>query len=108
MLGGDGRLTIFGIADRIAMDRGGTSRSVARLEKRGLVIRQDDPSDRRRSYVALTDEGWAIHDEIARFALAREERLLKNFSPGESARLRRYLSALLAEADAMIAEGWSP
>jgi len=90
------------------MDRGGTSRSVARLEKRGLVIRQDDPSDRRRSYVALTDEGWAIHDEIARFALAREERLLKNFSPGDCARLRRYLGALLAEADAMIAEGWSP
>ena len=27
VLGGDGRSTIFGIADRIAMDRGGTSRS---------------------------------------------------------------------------------
>ena len=108
VLGGDGRLTIFGIADRIAMDRGGTSRSVARLEKRGLVARQDDPSDRRRSYVELTDEGWAVHDEIAHFALAREERLLRNFSPGDSARLRQYLDALVAEADAMIAEGWSP
>ena len=108
VLGGDGRSTIFAVADRIAMDRGGTSRSVARLENRGLVTRQDDPSDRRRSYVELTDEGWAVHDEIARFALAREERLLRNFSTGDSARLRRYLNALAAEADAMIAEGWSP
>ena len=108
VLGGDGRSTIFGISDRIAMDRGGTSRSVARLEKRGLVSRQDDPSDRRRSYVELTDEGWAVHDEIARFALAREARLLRNFSAGESAQLRRHLNALVAEADAMIAEGWSP
>lgn len=108
VLGGDGRSTIFAIADRIAMDRGGTSRSVARLENRGLVTRQDDPSDRRRSYVELTDEGWAVHDEIARFALAREERLLRNFSPGDSARLRRYLNALATEANAMIAEGWSP
>lgn len=108
VLGGDGRSTIFGIADRIAMDRGGTSRSVARLEKRGLVMREDDPSDRRRSYVELTEAGWAIHDEIARFALAREERLLRNFPPSDSARLRRYLSALAAEADAMIAEGWAP
>ena len=108
VLGGDGRSTIFAIADRIAMDRGGTSRSVARLENRGLVTRQDDPSDRRRSYVELTDEGWAVHDEIARFALAREERLLRNFAPGDSARLRRYLNALATEANAMIAEGWSP
>ena len=108
VLGGDGRSTIFEIADRIAMDRGGTSRSVARLEKRGLVTRQDDPSDRRRSYVELTDKGWAVHDEIARFALAREERLLRNFSPGDSARLRTFLRTLLAEADAMIAEGWAP
>ncbi len=108
VLGGDGRSTIFGIADRIAMDRGGTSRSVARLEKRGLVTRRDDPSDRRRSYVELTDDGWAVHDEIARFALAREERLLRNFSPGDNARLRKILNALVAEADEMIAEGWAP
>ena len=33
VLGSDGRSTIFAIADRIAMDRGGTSRSVARLEE---------------------------------------------------------------------------
>ena len=108
LLGGAGRLTIFGIADRIAMDRGGTSRSVARLEKRGLILRRDDPSDRRRSHVELTNEGRAVHDEIARFALAREQRLLRNFSAGDSARLRRYLNALVAEADAMIAEGWAP
>ena len=108
VLGGDGRSTIFAIADRIAMDRGGTSRSIARLEKRGLVVRRGDPSDRRRSYIELTDEGCAVHDEIVRFALAREERLLRNFTPGDSARLRRYLNALAAEADAMIAEAWSP
>ena len=108
VLGGDGRSTIFGIADRIAMDRGGTSRSVARLEKRGLVARQHDPADRRRSFVELTDEGRAVHDEIARFALAREERLLRNFSPGDCARLRQFLNTLVTEADAMIAEGWTP
>lgn len=108
LLGADGRSTIFAIADRIAMDRGGTSRSVARLERRGLVTRTDDPADRRRSRVELTEEGRAVHDEIARFALAREARLLRNFAPADSARLRRDLNALVAEADAMIAEGWSP
>ncbi len=108
ILGGVGQSTVFSVADFIAMDRGGTSRSISRLEDRGYVQRKDDPTDRRRSYVELTPEGWELHEKIVHFALAREERLLKNVSPEDSARLRDLLNTLIAEADQMVAEGWTP
>jgi|GEM_PF-912094 len=108
ILGSEGRSTVFEVADFIAMDRGGTSRSISRLEGRGIVQRKNDPSDRRRSYLELTPVGWDLHEKIVHFALAREERLLKNVSHEDAARLRKLLNILIAEADQMVAEGWTP
>lgn len=108
ILGCDGRSTIFEIADRIAMDRGGTSRSIAHLEERGLLTRTSDPLDRRKSYVELTDSGWELHADITGFAIAREKRLLAGLSANDSARLKKLLKALIDEADVMIAEEWAP
>ena len=54
------------------MDRGTVSRSVARLEKRGLVYRISDANDGRVSIVTLTDAGSEIADQIASFMLERE------------------------------------
>ena len=106
--GDGGRSTILEVADTLGMDRGGTSRSIARLEERGLLTRQDDPKDRRRSFVELTRDGWALYDEIVQFALAREQRLLRKFSADEQAVLREMLNIVHAEADEMLAEGWVP
>lgn len=108
VLGAAGRATIFDIADRISMDRGGTSRAIARLEDNGYLLREDDPTDRRRSFVDLTDAGWRLHDEIIRFSLAREERLLQTLSSKDRERFRDILKLLIDEADTMIAERWTP
>ena len=108
VLGADGRSTIFEIADRIAMDRGGTSRSITHLEKHGVVKRVEDPQDRRRSLISLTKDGWTLHSEIVRFARSREERLLRHLTPADSAHLRKLLRTLINEADDMMAEGWAP
>ena len=108
VVGDGGRCTILDVADTMGMDKGGTSRSIARLEERGLLSRRDDPTDRRRSFVELTPEGWAICDEIAQFALAREQRLLRDFSAEERALLINMLNRIHAEAGEMLARGWSP
>lgn len=108
VLGALGRTTIFDIADMIAMDRGGTSRAVAGLEDRGLVQRQSDPADRRRSFAALTEDGAALHETVVAFAMAREERLLRDFTLEERAVLRGMLGRLISEAETMILEQWTP
>ena len=108
ILGRDGPSTINAVADRIAMDRGGTSRAIARMEQRGLVHRLPQQGDRRRSCVDLTDAGRALHERVARFANAREERLVRSLDPADRARLAQLLHRLEAEILSMQAEDWRP
>lgn len=108
ILGRVGASTINEIADSIAMDRGGTSRAITRMEKRGLVRRVPDGQDRRRSPVALTETGFDLHRKVVRFALAREERLTRTLSADERATLAALLNRLDTEAKAMLASEWRP
>lgn len=105
ILGRDGASTINAVADRIAMDRGGTSRAITRLEGRGLIHRLTQ-SDRRRSCVALTDEGHRLHDRVAHFANARERQLLQGLSEAERAQLSALLDRLEGNLGVMIESGW--
>ena len=52
------------IASMLCVDGSTSTWIVDRLEEKGLVVRQADPSDRRVRLVALTDEGRRIRDEI--------------------------------------------
>ncbi|GGS89682.1 transcriptional regulator [Streptomyces cinerochromogenes] len=45
------------IAAEFAIGVGATSKSADRLEKQGWIVRQPNPSDRRSSLLALTDDG---------------------------------------------------
>jgi len=53
------------LAERVVLDRASTSRSLARLEKRGLINRDACGRDRRRRIISLTPEGQDLHDRIA-------------------------------------------
>lgn len=75
ILGSDQNQSINQVADSIAMDRGGTSRAISRLEHRGMVERKGDPEDRRRSTVSLTSSGQEIYEIIVKFTRWREEKL---------------------------------
>lgn len=52
-----GRLRIGDLADREGVSAPTATRVVASLEELGLLSRTSDPSDRRTSYIALTEEG---------------------------------------------------
>ena len=104
ILGRDGPSSINQVADRIAMDRGGTSRAISRLEKRGLILRDGDPADRRRSKIRLTGDGVALQDEIAGFANQRERQLTASLQEGEKDTLVRLLKTLDSQVDALLAD----
>jgi DNA-binding MarR family transcriptional regulator len=64
------------------------SHAVARLEERGLVRREDCPTDRRGAIAVLTDAGWDV---------------LVAAAPGHVGEIRRRLfDPLTAEESAML------
>lgn len=103
ILGRDGPSTINQVADRIAMDRGGTSRAITRLETQGIIVRRTDPNDRRRSTVLLAEEASELHNKIAAFANARETQLTASLTHDQKTTLTTMLLKINREINSMLA-----
>jgi DNA-binding MarR family transcriptional regulator len=84
------------VAERTAMDKVAVSRALARLVAAGRVNRAIHDNDKRRSVLSLTDTGWAMHDEVAPMARAREREVLAKLDAEECAWLTRILDKLQA------------
>jgi DNA-binding MarR family transcriptional regulator len=67
----------------IGFDKGPVSRTLAAMEKRGLVAIRSDPNDGRTHAISLTAKGRAIHDKVIVAALERERRLLSCLTKDE-------------------------
>lgn len=100
VLGRFGPLSANGVAEKTQMDKVRVSRAVARLVASGRVSRRIDPADRRRSVLALTAAGKAVHREIVPHARRVEARLLAGLAPAERLRLDRLVAKLEARARA--------
>jgi len=64
---------MFEVADAIVMSRSGLTRLIDRLEQAGLVRRSSCPSDRRGSFIGITDAGretlrqmWTVYEAVIR------------------------------------------
>ncbi len=53
----DGRLRMFQLVEDLQWEQSRLSHHIARMERRGLVIREDCTTDRRGAFVVLTDAG---------------------------------------------------
>lgn len=82
------------VAERTAMDKVAVSRALARLVEAGRVSRSIHDNDKRRSVLGLTDAGWAIHDDVAPMARAREREVLARLTTEERTWLVRILDRL--------------
>jgi len=108
VLSGEAPLEISQISDRVAMDRGGCSRSIAALEERGLIERVRHAADRRRSPVQLTASGRRLGAKLAAFARACSDELLSALAPEERGAMVESLNRLRLKAIEMHAQAWRP
>ncbi len=91
-------LSVSELADKIGVDQPRASRLVQQCVEFGLVQREADPDDARRTRIVLTDAGRAI---LSRFRGDRREAIeqaLGAFTDAERAELARLLAKL--------ADGW--
>ncbi|WP_407520104.1 MarR family winged helix-turn-helix transcriptional regulator [Methylobacterium oryzisoli] len=85
----------------IGFDKGPVSRTLAAMERRGLVDTAEDPGDARRRLIRLTEAGAALHDRIIVVALERERRLLACLDAEQQATLIGLLNRLHANLPAV-------
>src|SRR5215218_3449337 len=75
------RVRLGDLAARMAWSRSRLSHHITRMERRGLVTREDCTSDGRGAFVVLTDAGW---------------RAIRGAAPGHVASVRRHFIDLLS------------
>jgi len=103
-LRGDGPQRITTLAERERVAQPTMTTLVQRLERDGLVARQDDPDDKRACRIAVTDSGLqALQQRAAKRAHWLGE-LLEQLSEPERAAIADALDAL----DSVIAKGTPP
>jgi DNA-binding MarR family transcriptional regulator len=95
----DHRLRMSDLAAQTALSTSGITRIVDRLERRGLLARQDCPEDRRSSLAALTEDGLAqLSDYLPALLAAIDTAIIEVLRPRQ---LDQLVSALRVLRDAL-------
>ncbi|SNY37353.1 MarR family winged helix-turn-helix transcriptional regulator [Paractinoplanes atraurantiacus] len=82
----------------LGLDKSSVSGLVDRAQRRGLITRTPSPTDRRSSYVSMTDTGQALATRIAAEFATSIEALTEGLSPDER-RLLTTLATRIVSAD---------
>ncbi len=86
----DESLTAIRLAEHLGMTRAGVGKTLAKLERRGLISRERNPEDRRSALLRLTPEGIRLIDEVFPRELEAHGRLFTGLGDGRA----RILDAL--------------
>jgi DNA-binding MarR family transcriptional regulator len=87
------------LADRLDADKSHVVRLIDQLERRALVTRAADPSDRRRHRIALTDAGRTVLRGASPATEAIEAAQLQALSAAERRTLTTLLQRVLESQD---------
>ncbi len=91
-----GRMAMGELANEIVLSSGGVTRLIDRIEEAGLVARVACPTDRRTTYVVLTERG---HDTLERtsetYLSLLDQHLMAKTTPTEREGLEAGLKRLL-------------
>lgn len=93
---GDGQLRNYELIKLLAWEQSRLSHHIGRMEKRGLVVRLRCPSDKRGSFIQITEAGRAAINEAAPGHVAEVRRLLiDRLDPDELRALHRISQKVL-------------
>jgi DNA-binding MarR family transcriptional regulator len=101
---GAGEVTQQQIADRLSIDKSRVSRLCTTLERKHLVVRERDDSNRRNLRVRLTDSGQEAAARLRHAWRAYHEQMLTAMTPQERQGLLLGLTAFAREISAVHTE----
>lgn len=93
-----GPLPFAQVAARSTLDKAQVSRSVRKLQERGLIEVEPDAAHAQRLLLSTTAEGRKLHERVRRVAAREQVRLLSTLSPVQRDTLWHALQVLTAAA----------
>ncbi len=90
-----GRLAVSDIGDDLGVSNAAASQLLDRLVQQGLVLRSENPQDRREKQLVLTDLGRRVLLESTRTRLAWLDRLSATLSLEEQAKIVEAINILV-------------
>lgn len=93
--------TVASLARDLEIDPGAMTRSLDRLEAKGLIKRERSTGDRRVVQLVLTDEGRQVARKVPAVITEVLNGHLQGFSESEWALLRDFLKRMLANGEAL-------
>lgn len=94
------------VGSRTSMDRARVSRAQQRLVDLKLITAEEDPLDKRRVVLRLTEEGVRITEAIVPDALRTAQWLADALEPSERRQLERILAKFLKRTEELDIEGY--
>nr|WP_321270331.1 MarR family transcriptional regulator [uncultured Tolumonas sp.] len=86
------------ICKSLGVDGGAVTRMLDRLEKKELITRSPDPSDRRSLLIAVTDKGREMIDRALPLAVNAQKELVSALTDDEIQQLKVTLRKILVAA----------
>lgn len=80
------------LAERLLLEKSSVSRLAADMERKGWLVRERDPANRRFYRLRLTDRGRSCHARVGSAFHEHVSRLIETMTPAERAALVKGLS----------------
>ncbi|MDV3456584.1 MarR family winged helix-turn-helix transcriptional regulator [Sphingomonas sp. HF-S4] len=96
-----GAMSQQALCGRTRMDKVTVSRAAIALAERGLIQRGANPDDQRSHLLSLSEQGWALYEQVAPKALEFERRIFATLSESEREQLGAMLERIEAAAVAL-------
>ncbi|WPZ36504.1 MarR family transcriptional regulator [Thalassobaculum sp. OXR-137] len=94
MLAEEGAASQNALGRMTAMDPATIQGVIRRLEERGLITREPDPDDKRRTKLRLSEEGEALVHEVTSLGTRVTERTLAPIDPEDRRKFLEMLAKL--------------
>jgi len=88
-------ITAMRICEVLRLDKAAVSRSLQMLEQAGLVRYESLPTDSRRRWWSLSDQGLAVHSRVLGIALACERQMMAGIAPQDKAVFLKVMKQML-------------
>ena len=98
-------LSAADLVEQTAMDKVAISRAVSSLLKNDYITRSEDPSDRRRQVLNLSELGREVYERIVPLAQQYENDLMSSLTAEEREQLDSIIEKLMDRAQAWADRG---